>query len=58
MIRGIDSIEGCVDFGLDRVEGVENSFGFVEVFACRGEVLEAEFDICGCNEGIDVGILG
>lgn len=58
MVGGVDAVESCVDFCFDRVEGVENSFSLVEVFACRGEVLEAEFDVCGCNEGIDVGVLG
>lgn len=34
MVGGVDAVKGCVDFGFDRVEGVENSFGLVEIFAC------------------------
>ena len=37
-----------MDFGFDGVEGVEDGFGGVEVFAGVGEGLEPEFYFCGC----------
>jgi len=47
-----------VHFGLDAVEGVDDAFGSVEVFAGGGGVGEAQLDVGGGDEGVDVGILG
>ena len=58
VVGGIDAVEGGVDFGFDTVEGVENGFGGIEVFSGAGGVLEAEFDVRGRDEGVDVGVLG
>ena len=48
VVAGVYAVEGGVDFGFDRVEGVENGFCGVEVFSGVGEGLETEFYLCGC----------
>ena len=58
VVGGVDAVEGGVDFGFNAVEGVEDGFGGVEVFTGAGGVGEAELDIRGGNEGVDVGVLG
>ena len=42
VVAGVGAVEGGVDFGLDRVECVEDGLCFVEVFAGTIHVLEAE----------------
>jgi len=58
VVGRVDAVEGRVHFGLDAVEGVEDAFGCVEVFAGGGGVGEAQLDVGGGDEGVDVGILG
>ena len=58
VVGGVDAVEGGVDFGFHAVEGVEDGFGGAEVFSGARSVLEAEFDVGGCDEGVDVGVLG
>ena len=48
VVAGVDAVEGGVDFGFDGVEGVENGFCGVEVFAGVGEGLETELYFSGC----------
>lgn len=58
MVGRVDAVEGRVHFGFDAVEGVKDTFGRVEVFAGGGVVGEAQLDVSGGDEGVDVGILG